>query len=384
MRRRVGRVVEVESLAAFDALVAGGARHMRGWRMRGVDLRRRTAVLLGLDPSGALLLGCRLTRRADQHLRADGAVVFPELPAVPVDAYRSALYAADELYAGLADGYPATLDGRAYAWSQGPGVRPDAAVAQVLHDAAIEEALDDLVAGRRVVGVMGGHAAERGTPAYREAAELGRALARDGALVTTGGGPGTMEAVNLGAAMAGHADGELDHAIAILAAVPSFRPSVDRWATVALAVRARWPGDGGLGIPTWAYGHEPPNVFPGAIAKYFQNAVREATLARRCAGGIAFLPGAAGTVQELFQDACENYYAEPPMVAPMVLVGIEHWTAELPAWPLLRALAAGRNMASRTHLADTVADAARLLGGDVSANPSPPRGSRQIARDLLL
>jgi hypothetical protein len=67
-----------------------------------------------------------------------------------------------------------------------------------------------------------------------------------------------------------------------------------------------------------------------------------------------------------------------------VLVGIEHWTAELPAWPLLRALAAGRNMASRTHLADTVADAARLLGGDVSANPSPPRGSRQIARDLLL
>ena len=131
-----------------------------------------------------------------------------------------------------------------------------------------------------------------------------------------------------------------------------------------MAVRARWPGDGGLGIPTWAYGHEPPNVFAGAIAKYFQNTVREATLLRRCVGGIAFLPGAAGTVQELFQDACENYYAEPPMVAPMVLVGAEHWTTELPAWPLLTALADGRAMGSRTHLVGTVIDAARLLRGD--------------------
>ena len=139
----------------------------------------------------------------------------------------------------------------------------------------------------------------------------------------------------------------LDAAIAALAAVPSFRPSIERWATVAIEVRSRWPGDGGLAVPTWAYGAEPPNVFAGAIAKYFQNAVREATLLRRCVGGIAFLPGAAGTVQELFQDACENYYAEPPMVAPMVLVGTEHWTTEVPAWPLLTALARGREMRSR-------------------------------------
>jgi len=361
---RVGRIVDVESLAEFDELVAGGARRMVGWRMRGVDLRRRTAALLALDPAGALLLGCHLTAPAEEHLRRHGAVLFPELPALPVDAYRSALYTADELYAGLEHGYPATLDGRAYAWSQMPGVRPDDAVAQALHDAAVEEALDDLVTGRRVVGVMGGHGVERGTSAYRQAAELGRALARDGALVATGGGPGSMEAVNLGAALAGQPDAALEEAVAALAAVPSFRPSIERWATVALAVRSRWPGDGGLGVPTWTYGHEPPNVFAGSIAKYFQNSVREATLLRRCVGGIAYLPGAAGTVQELFQDACENYYAEPPMVAPMVLVGADHWTTDVPAWPLLEAIARGRDMASRTHLANTVADAARLLRGD--------------------
>ena len=76
-----------------------------------------------------------------------------------------------------------------------------------------------------------------------------------------------------------------------------------------------------LGIPTWHYGHEPPNVFASAIAKYFRNAMREAMLLEVCDAGIVFLPGAAGTVQEVFQDACENYYADPASVAPMVLVG---------------------------------------------------------------
>ena len=150
-------------------------------------------------------------------------------------------------------------------------------------------------------------------------------------------------------------------------------------------MRARWPGDGGLGVPTWAYGHEPPNVFAGAIAKYFQNAVREATLLRRCVGGIAFLPGAAGTVQELFQDACENYYAEAPMVAPMVLVGAEHWTTEVPAWPLLTALASGREMAiaHRTWPAPSLMRPA-CSGMARERTPAAHRRSRQTASDLLL
>jgi predicted Rossmann-fold nucleotide-binding protein len=117
----------------------------------------------------------------------------------------------------------------------------------------------------------------------------------------------------------------------------------------------------GVGVPTWFYGHEPSNVFAAAIAKYFQNSVREATLLRRCDGGIVFLPGAAGTVQEIFQDACENYYADGPLVAPMVLVGVEHWTERLPVWPLLVALAGERTMAERVRLVDTVEEAARWL-----------------------
>jgi predicted Rossmann-fold nucleotide-binding protein len=118
-----------------------------------------------------------------------------------------------------------------------------------------------------------------------------------------------------------------------------------------------------VGIPTWFYGHEPPNVFATAIAKYFRNATREAILLQICEAGIVFLPGAGGTVQEIFQDACENYYASPESVAPMVLVGSTYWTETLPAWPLLQSLARGRPMEDHIHLVDTVDDAAALVVG---------------------
>ena len=361
-RAAVGRVVQVQTLAELDRLVADGATRMRGWRLQGIDLRDRTTELLALDPGGALVLGCRLDRPADEHLRHGGAVVFPEIPDVPVDPYRTALYTADELYAHLDEGYRATPDARAYAWSQRPGDRSADAVPTALHDAAIDTALDRLVAGRRVIGVMGGHALTRGDDAYREAARLGRALARTGALVGTGGGPGAMEAVNLGAALTGHGDEALDEAIDVLATVATYRPSIEAWAGVAFEVRRRWPGgDGGLGVPTWFYGHEPANVFASAIAKYFQNSVREATLVQRCDGGIVFLPGAAGTVQEVFQDACENFYADEPTVAPMVLVGVDHWTRRVPAWPLLTALGEGRPMARRLALVEGVDEALAAL-----------------------
>jgi predicted Rossmann-fold nucleotide-binding protein len=172
-----------------------------------------------------------------------------------------------------------------------------------------------------------------------------------------------MEAANLGAWLSGRDGAVLDEALAALARVPSYRPAIGAWADAGFAVRDRFPGGAeSLGIPTWHYGHEPPNVFATAIAKYFRNATREAILLEVCDGGIVFLPGAAGTVQEVFQDACENYYADESAVAPMVLVGREHWTETVPAWPLLHALARGRTMAQRVHLVDTVDEAAQLLG----------------------
>ncbi len=55
----------------------------------------------------------------------------------------------------------------------------------------------------RGVTVFGSARARRGEPDYAQAEEIGRALARAGYTVITGGGPGHMEAVNKGALEAG-------------------------------------------------------------------------------------------------------------------------------------------------------------------------------------
>jgi predicted Rossmann-fold nucleotide-binding protein len=179
-------------------------------------------------------------------------------------------------------------------------------------------------------------------------------------VIVTGGGPGAMEAANLGAWLAPHPDGALDRALRRLSEVPTFIDNVAAWAEAAFDVRGEWPTGGpSLGVPTWHYGHEPPNAFASHIAKYFRNAVREDILLAASRGGVIFLPGVAGTVQEMFQDATDNYYSDDP--APMVLVDGEYWQARLPAWPLLSSLAEGRAMGPRVALVETAAEAAELL-----------------------
>lgn len=360
MRRTRGRSVEVESLADFDRRLASGATQLTGWHLQGLDLSDRRAELRHANVEGALFLGCRFGNGDEESVRARGAVVFPAVPGVPVDTYRTRLYSADELY-DTAD-YATSLDARAYAWSQQPADR-DATLAQALHDRAMDDALTAWVDARSLVGVMGGHALLRGDRGYADAALLGHMLGRT-RTVATGGGPGAMEAANLGAYLSPAPVDALTDALGLLSTVPHYRPDVSAWAAAAFAVRATWPEGGeSLGIPTWHYGHEPPNPFPSAIAKYFRNAMREAILLEVCDAGIAFLPGSAGTAQEIFQDACENFYADESSVAPMVLVGRRYWTEDMPAWPLLRQIAHGHPMEPAVHLVDTVEEAAALMSG---------------------
>ena len=365
------RTLEVENLASFDRLVAAGAVAMHGWHAQSLDLRGRTAALESLDVEGAIFLGCTFDPGVEDGLRRRGALICPKLKGVPVDPYRAALYTPQELYAGLETSpYEELPDALVYQWSIRAGQRNrlDSTLASALHDHAIGDALDEfthsnLHAGRTTVGVMGGHAAQRGTAEFAQAAELGRLLALSGRMVATGGGPGAMEAANLGAYLSHVPECDFGQALVGLQSVPGFRPSVSAWAREAAAVVERYPdGTPSLGIPTWFYGHEPPNYFATHIAKYFANAIREAILLELCDGGIIFLPGAAGTVQEIFQDACENYYSAREAVTPMVLVGRQYWETELPAWPMLRKLAAGRPMADRIFLVDSVAEALAVLG----------------------
>lgn len=371
------RTLEIESLAEFDATVAT-TRSLAGWFVQSVDLTERGEVLRKVHVAGAAFLGCLFDEATEASLRARGAMLFPNLPELPFDPYRARLYGADELY-GSRDGatlltglpYEHSHDAEIYAWTRNAHLHHslEVSLAIALHDHAVTDALDEAtehIHRSEVVGVMGGHALRRGEPAYRAAAELGARLTAGGRTVLTGGGPGAMEAANLGAYLSPYGVAARDAAVELLAAAPSFHPSIDAWARAAFEVRQRWAPDGAghsIGIPTWFYGHEPPNAFATEIAKYFTNALREDTLLARCRGGIVYLPGAAGTVQEIFQAVTENYYAATESaIAPLVLVDREHWTNRLPAWPLLQALGADRPMGERVHLVDTIAEAVDVLG----------------------
>ncbi|RYZ39596.1 MAG: hypothetical protein EOO72_09025, partial [Myxococcaceae bacterium] len=369
-------MTELETLAAFEQHLRDG-RGLANVILQGLDLRAWGDALLKTDLTGTVFLGCLLEPVTLQQVLARGAMVFPPFSGLPYCPYRGGLYTPEELYAGFdptrPDTYADTLDARIYAhWNSRGGAHPPSileTLAQRLHDQAISDALEEALLDqgrpRRVVAIMGGHSMLRGQEAYRSVAELARSLARLGFFLVSGGGPGAMEATHLGAWFASRPDEDLDAALAVLARAPSYK---DRdWLARAFEVRALWPlldatamGDS-LGIPTWLYGHEPPNPFATRIAKYFANSVREEGLLTIARGGVVYSPGSAGTVQEIFQDACQNHYNTVGVISPMLFLGREFWMKTRPVYPLLEHLAQGHEYARHLLLTDSKEDIVQAL-----------------------
>lgn len=364
--------VELESVDGFVAHLER-TDSLRGVVVQGLDLTAIADAVERVPARGAVFLGCELTSSSTAHVSRTGGVVFPTMPDVPWKPYRPALYSVDELMDGYARGdhrsfATATLDARIYGHYDEQRKRDGKtpvleALAQRLHDHAIDDAKADLLGDdehRKVVGVMGGHALRRDEPAYRDVVRLGRALSEGGYFVTTGGGPGAMEAAHLGAWLAGHDHGALDRALRTLCAAPSYRD--EGWFDTAFEVRDAYrPGSDSLAIPTWFYGHEPTNLFASHVAKYFSNSLREDGLLAIATHGVVFAPGSAGTIQEIFQDAAQNHYLTFGVASPMLLMGREHWTNTRPVWPLLTSLAGDRAYAELLHLADDPDEVVQLL-----------------------
>jgi predicted Rossmann-fold nucleotide-binding protein len=371
---------EVETRAELVARIADGG--LAGLTVQGVPLDAPPVDLTDVDVTDALFVGCRFSGTdVLVDLVRRGAYVVPEFVELPFPTQPFGLYTPDDLAEGFAaGGFEAMYDTRVYRhFLARGGARPDVrtAIGQRLHDAGIDDALADTLddwrekggtAAGPVVGVMGGHAVRRGEPTFRMAAELGHQLASAGCLVVTGGGPGVMEAVNLGAHLSAHPDSELTSAVDLLAGAPDFTDH-DRYTAAAIEVRKRFPGDGGgLAVPTWLYGHEPANLFAAGIAKYFSNAIREDQILQLSRGGVVFAPGRAGTVQEVFQAVTKVFYGVDGAAGPLVFLGKRFWTEELPVDALLRPLLTGSprgDLDGVVHLTDDVAEAVDLLAGRV-------------------
>ncbi len=321
------------------------ARHpdLTGAWVIGVDLRIAELDWSTVEASNAVFAGCRMDGATVDALGAGGAVVLPPLPGLPFDPYRAWLYSNSELMDGYSPGRPeTTLDARIGA-ACAAMQDPLHVLAKGVHDACIDAALLRFLTelGALVVGIMGSHITPRGTPDYMAVASLGRELTRSGFVVATGGGPGLMEAANLGAWMAREPDDALDAACAVLMDAPMYDADPAAYLDRALEVRRQWPnGSTNLGVPTWLYVDEPVNQFASHIAKYFQNSIRENGLLAIARGGIVFTPGGSGTLQELFTDAAQNDYTMYDVRSPMVLMGSEYRDGALSdAMAALQALA---------------------------------------------
>lgn len=342
---------------------AAGA-DLAGHVIQAVDFRGSGVDWDAVDICDTVFLGCtfpsvdwvgRLVER--------GALVFPRLRGRPYDAYRPTLYTWQELREPAGDGSGRTIDLAIYEHFEAEGRDSPSiieALAQRIHDHAIDDALRAWIAGKRIVGIMGGHSARRTASAYRLAAETARGLTRAGYVVASGGGPGVMEAANLGAWLAPFEDDALPWALEHLAVDTDYR--TERYEELARDVLDRYPnGAESLAIPTWFYGHEPSNLFGTHIAKYFSNSIREDGLLAIALHGVVYAPGSAGTHQEIFMDAAQNHYTTFHYVSPMVFLGRDHWEGQKQLFSTLERLATGKQYADMLHLTDEPADVVQWI-----------------------
>lgn len=314
-----------------------------------------------------VFLGCDLTNDDVVTLVRKGALVFPKIENLPYDPYRHDLYTWQELY--KLNSCDESMDLAIYNWffetKNDPSVSE--ALYQRIHDHAIDDALRDLLVpdsnggmSKKCVGIMGGHSTSRLDPYYRKVVLASYKLAREGYTVVSGGGPGMMEAANLGAYLAHYDLDAVDDALRIMSVASSYKS--EGYLESAREVIAKYDnGCDNLAIPTWFYGHEPSNLFASHIAKYFSNSIREDNLLAICLHGVLFAPGSAGTTQEIFQDAAQNHYGTFGYVSPMVFLGEDRYTVQTQLYPTIEQLAADRQYSSMLHLTDEVDDAVSFI-----------------------
>jgi predicted Rossmann-fold nucleotide-binding protein len=213
------------------------------------------------------------------------------------------------------------------------------------------------------VGILGGHGEARGSETYEAVARVAYGLSQHDFTILTGGGPGAMEAAHLGARYAPLGDAAFADALKRISGDPAtirfpfphgsdlvrdgaFDQAALRqlhaWMRTAMELARESQAKAGVsvGIPTWLYGHEPATPFATEHAKYFENSIREEGLLTLAIYGAIYAPGSSGPLQEIFEDANQNFYVPANEgMSPMVFLDIDgYWTRRFPVIPVLREL----------------------------------------------
>lgn len=339
MRKNYRKILTLED--CLELFETHRDKHIKRTAFQGITIPQEA---LNYTFRGCLFIACKMPHGLKCKL-AD-SLVFPNMG--ELFTFRSTLYTSDDLYDNYQAGQPESMkscyDQRVYKHYLEFGKRSmdiKETLARTLHDHSISSALHEFLSAYKetdVVGVMGGHAIARNDPRFATVASMAKALTERGKLMISGGGPGAMEATHLGAWMAGRSDTELQEALSLLSEAAEFTDPL--WLEAALKVRGRFPQNTyySVGIPTWLYGHEPATPLATHIAKYFDNSIREDGILTLAMGGIVFTPGSAGTMQEIFQEAVQNHYLSFGYSSPMIFLGTDYWTREMPVYPLIQDL----------------------------------------------
>ena len=174
----------------------------------------------------------------------------------------------------------------------------------------------------RAVTVFGSARTGRDHPEYQLGRELGGALAKAGFAVVTGGGPGTMEAVNRGCSEAGG---------------------------LSVGLGIELPFEQGLN----------PWVDLGINFRYF---FARKTMFVKYSQAFVCLPGGFGTLDELFE-ALTLVQTKKVTKFPVVLLGTEYWGG-LYEWlkgAVLESGKIGEKDLALVHLTDNIDDAVKVV-----------------------
>lgn len=312
-------------------------------------------------------LGCYLDDDDQADLIKMGALILPDFNNLPYNPYRENLYSWQELEKQSIN--ERTVDLNIYEHFSASRYNPSITESlwQRIHDHAIDNAMRHLIEpenngdyNKKIVGFMGGHGCLRTDPFFHKTAYTAKAMGEHGYFIASGGGPGIMEATNLGAYFAGRTNKELQIALDMLEKAPHY--TSEGYMDQAKKVLDYFPeGKESLAIPTWFYGHEPSNLFASHIAKYFSNSIREDTLLAICLHGIVFAPGSAGTTQEIFMDAAQNHYGTFGYISPMVFLGKERYEIDTMLFPTLKQLAKGKDYQQYLFLTDDPEEVVRFI-----------------------